>query len=82
MSAPGAFGSPDLGNALHQALVIADRDWHYNDHKPGWNWFEDCWSKSVDKLSEAQIQDGCSILQRYYRDGCVANIANSNELAS
>ena len=68
ISLPGAFGSPDLGNALHQALAIAYRDWHYNDHKPEWDWFEECWSLCVAKLSERQIQDGRSILQGYYRD--------------
>jgi putative RecB family exonuclease len=68
LSSPAAFGSPDLGNALHQALAIAYRDWHYNDHKPGWEWFEDCWSLCVAKLSEKQVLDGRSILQDYYRD--------------
>jgi putative RecB family exonuclease len=68
LSSPAAFGSPDLGNALHQALAIAYRDWHYNDHKPGWGWFESCWSLCVEKLSERQILDGRSILQGYYRD--------------
>jgi putative RecB family exonuclease len=68
LSSPAAFGSPDLGNALHQALAIAYRDWHYNDHKPGWDWFESCWSLCVEKLSERQILDGRSILQGYYRD--------------
>jgi putative RecB family exonuclease len=62
ISAPGAFGSPDLGNALHQALAIAYRDWHYNDHKPEEKWFEACWSQCVAKLSESQIQDGKAIL--------------------
>jgi putative RecB family exonuclease len=68
LSSPAAFGSPDLGNALHQALAIAYRDWHYNDHKPDWGWFESCWSLCVEKLSEKQILDGRSILQGYYRD--------------
>jgi putative RecB family exonuclease len=68
LSSPAAFGSPDLGNALHQALAIAYRDWHYNDHKPDWKWFEDCWGLCLGKLSERQIQDGRTILERYYRD--------------
>jgi putative RecB family exonuclease len=68
LSSPAAFGSPDLGNALHQALAVAYKDWHYNDHKPGWDWFESCWSLCVEKLSEKQILDGRSILQSYYRD--------------
>ncbi len=68
LSSPAAFGSPDLGNALHQALAIAYRDWHYNDHKPEWGWFESCWGFCLGKLSERQIQDGHTILERYYRD--------------
>jgi putative RecB family exonuclease len=67
ISALGAFGSPDLGNALHQALAIAYRDWHYNDHKPEEKWFEDCWNLCVAKLSESQVQDGKAILQSYYK---------------
>jgi putative RecB family exonuclease len=67
ISAPGAFGSPDLGNALHQALAMAYRNWHYNDHKPNEKWFVDCWSQCVAKLSESQIQDGKTILQGYYK---------------
>jgi putative RecB family exonuclease len=68
LSSPAASGSSDLGNALHQALAVAYRDWHYNDHKPGWDWFESCWSLRLSKLSERQIQDGRTILERYYRD--------------
>jgi putative RecB family exonuclease len=67
LSSPAAFGSADLGNALHQALALAYRDWHYNDHKPKLKWFEDCWSLCVAKLSEKQVLDGRSILQDYYR---------------
>jgi putative RecB family exonuclease len=68
LPSPSAFGSADLGNALHQALATAYRDWHYNEHKPEWNWFESCWNSCVGKLSEAQITDGRNILQRYYKD--------------
>ncbi|WP_404790440.1 PD-(D/E)XK nuclease family protein [Altericista sp. CCNU0014] len=35
LNAPSAFGSPDLGNALHLALAMAYRDWDYSEHKPG-----------------------------------------------
>jgi putative RecB family exonuclease len=68
LPSPSAFGSADLGNALHQALATAYRDWHYNEHKPEWNWFESCWNDCLGKLSEAQITDGRNILQRYYKD--------------
>jgi putative RecB family exonuclease len=67
ISAPGSFGSPDLGNALHQALAYAYRDYDYNDHKPTEEWFEKCWDKCVAKLSESQIQDGKATLKSYYK---------------
>jgi putative RecB family exonuclease len=68
ISAPGAFGSPDLGNALHLALAMAYRDWHYNDHKPELKWFEDCWSLCLAKLSDKQILDGHSMIEDYFKD--------------
>ena len=68
ISSRSAFGSADLGNALHQALAIAYRDWHYNEHKPEWKWFESCWGNSIAKLSEAQVLDGRNILRKYYND--------------
>ena len=68
LGSPAMFGSPDLGNALHKALAMAYRDWHYNDHKPTWKWFETCWTSSIDKLSDKQIQDGRSMLEGYYFD--------------
>ena len=52
LGSPAMFGSPDLGNALHKAMATAYRDWHYNDHKPTWEWFETCWTNSIEKLSE------------------------------
>ena len=66
LGSPAMFGSPDLGNALHKAMAMAYRDWHYNDHKPTWDWFENCWTSSVEKLSEKQIQEGRSMLEGYY----------------
>ena len=68
LGSPAMFGSPDLGNALHKALAMVYRDWHYNDHKPTWKWFETCWTNSIEKLSEKQIQDGRSMLEGYYFD--------------
>jgi putative RecB family exonuclease len=67
ISTRSAFGSADLGNALHQALATAYQDWHYNDHKPGWDWFEQCWEQSIAKLSAVQIQDGRNMMQQYYK---------------
>ncbi|HEY9825717.1 MAG TPA: PD-(D/E)XK nuclease family protein [Stenomitos sp.] len=71
LKTPVAFGSTELGNALHHALAIAYRDWHYNEHKPGWDWFESCWNQSVQKLSAPQIAEGQDILYRYYCDSVV-----------
>jgi putative RecB family exonuclease len=68
ISTLGAFGSPDLGNALHLALAIAYRDWHYNDHKPEWDWFEACWSLCTAKLSDKQILEGRSMIEGYFED--------------
>lgn len=66
LKSPSAFGSADLGNALHQALAIAYRDWHYNEHKPEWKWFDGCWNASCDRLSPTQVEEGRSILNGYY----------------
>jgi putative RecB family exonuclease len=60
--------SPNLGNALHKALAMAYRDWHYNDYKPGWDWFDSCWNLCLEKLSEKQIQKGRADLEGYYLD--------------
>jgi putative RecB family exonuclease len=66
LPSPTAFGSVDLGNALHQALAIAYRDWRYNEHKPTWSWFNSCWDTSCENLSTQQVEAGRSILHRYY----------------
>jgi putative RecB family exonuclease len=66
ISSPGAFGSPDLGNALHQALAIAYRDFDYNNHKPTEEWFEKCWNACLGKLPETQILEGRKIIKRYF----------------
>jgi putative RecB family exonuclease len=66
LQSPSAFGSAELGNALHQALAIAYRDYHYNTHKPDWNWFDSCWNVSCDRLTSAQVEEGRAILQGYF----------------
>jgi putative RecB family exonuclease len=66
LQSPAAFGSAELGNALHQALAVAYRDWHYNEHKPNWEWFDGCWNRSCDRLTTAQVEEGQNILRGYY----------------
>jgi putative RecB family exonuclease len=66
LQSPAKFGSADLGNALHQALAVAYGDWHYNEHKPDWKWFDGCWNGSCDRLSTSQVEEGRKILQGYY----------------
>jgi putative RecB family exonuclease len=66
LQSPVAFGSAELGNALHQALAIAYRDWHYNEHKPKWEWFDGCWNGSCDRLSTTQVEEGRKILRGYF----------------
>jgi putative RecB family exonuclease len=70
LKVPPGNGSTALGNALHRALAIAYKDWHYTDHIPSLKWFEDSWTlsaASAAKLSRRQIEDGLSILQDYYK---------------
>jgi putative RecB family exonuclease len=70
LKTPPGNGSTALGNALHRALAIAYRDWHYTDHIPSLKWFEDSWTLSAartTKLSPSQVEDGRSIIQDYYK---------------
>jgi putative RecB family exonuclease len=67
LKSPSAFGSPELGNSLHQALAHAYQDWDYQELKPDWSWFETCWNQSIDRLTEAQAIEGRDILRGYYK---------------
>lgn len=60
------YGSAVFGTSLHQALAQIYHDWHYQDAVPRWDWLEYCWSQNTKGLSENQIVEGRSILQRYY----------------
>jgi putative RecB family exonuclease len=66
LQSPSAFGSAELGKALHQALAVAYQNWHYNQHKPDWKWFDGCWNASCARLSPAQVEEGRNILHGYY----------------
>jgi putative RecB family exonuclease len=67
LKSPSAFCSPELGNSLHQALARAYKNWHYQELKPDWEWFEDCWGQSIERLTEAQATEGRDILRGYYK---------------
>lgn len=60
------FGSAALGTALHQALAMVYRDWHYHDAIPDLQWMHRCWEQHSTGLTPSQIEDGRSILERYY----------------
>jgi putative RecB family exonuclease len=66
LQSPAAFGSAELGNALHKALASAYSSWHYNEHKPSWEWFDGCWNRSCDRLTAAQVEEGRKILREYF----------------
>ncbi|MBE9013922.1 PD-(D/E)XK nuclease family protein [Pseudanabaenaceae cyanobacterium LEGE 13415] len=60
------FGSAALGTALHQALAMVYRDWHYHEASPDLQWIHRCWEEHSTGLTPGQIEDGRSILERYY----------------
>ncbi|MEL6321846.1 MAG: PD-(D/E)XK nuclease family protein [Cyanobacteria bacterium J06626_14] len=60
------FGSAALGTSLHQALAKIYGDWHYQDAVPRLEWIEQCWNQHMRNLSAKQIEEGRSILKRYY----------------
>lgn len=62
------FGSAVLGTSLHQALAQIYQDWHYQDAIPRLDWIEYCWSQQARSLTSNQINEGRSILSRYYQD--------------
>lgn len=62
------FGSAAFGTSLHQALARIYKDWHYQEAVPRLEWVEHCWNQQVRDLSSTQIEEGQSILRRYYAD--------------
>jgi putative RecB family exonuclease len=66
LKTPTAFGSPALGNALHKALAHFYQDWNYGQPIPPREWATICWEWSSDGLTDLQVNEGYSILQRYY----------------
>ena len=60
------FGSAVLGTALHQALAMVHRDWHYHDSVPDLQWVQHCWEQHSIGLTPSQIEDGRVILEGYY----------------
>jgi len=65
---PGAafYSSAVLGTSLHQALAHIYQDWHYQDAIPRWDWIEYCWEQHREGLNETQVDEGRTILRRYY----------------
>jgi putative RecB family exonuclease len=61
------FGAAALGQALHQALAMIYQDWHYQEPKPGWEWFEGVWRLCCTRLTDRQVAEGWQILQGYYQ---------------
>ena len=43
-----------VGTALHQALALSYRDWHYQDPLPKLDWFHHCLEQNSEALSPAQ----------------------------
>ena len=66
LDAPTAFGSPALGKALHQALADIYTNWTYTEPLPPLNWLALCWQQQTGDLTETQVHEGWSALQRYY----------------
>ncbi len=62
------YGSAALGTSLHQALARIYQDWHYGEPVPDFGWLEYCWSQQLQKLSAQHIEEGRSILRRYYHE--------------
>lgn len=60
------FGSAALGTSLHQALAQIYKDWHYQEPTPRLEWVEHCWNQQMRDLSPGQIDEGRTILRRYY----------------
>ncbi|MGA1133988.1 MAG: RecB family exonuclease [Prochlorotrichaceae cyanobacterium] len=61
------FGAAALGQALHQALALIYQDWHYQEPKPAWRWFEAVWQRCCRGLTDRQVAEGWQILHRYYQ---------------
>jgi putative RecB family exonuclease len=67
LQGPSAFGSAALGNALHGTLAQLYQDWHYQEPLPSEAWIRACWENQIQALSDKQIEEGWTILQRYYQ---------------
>jgi putative RecB family exonuclease len=60
------YGSAALGSALHQALAMLHRDWHYHDAVPDLQWIHRCWHEYSAGLTPSQVEEGRIILESYY----------------
>src|SRR3712207_700795 len=60
------YGSAALGSALHQALAMLHRDWHYHEAVPDLQWIHRCWEQYSAGLTPTQLEEGRVILEGYY----------------
>lgn len=75
------YGSAALGTSLHQALACIYQDWHYSEPIPRLEWIEYCWNQQTHGLSTQHIEEGRSILRRYYDEYMVSQGAVRKPLA-
>lgn len=61
-----AFGSTDLGKAVHAALKDIYGEWNYGHPKPSLEWFKLCWEPCTGKLTQKQVDLGWDMLKLYY----------------
>lgn len=75
------FGSAALGTALHQTLAQVYQDWHCLDPLPKLDWLHDCWQQHSSGLNLAQAEEGKQILETYYQNFIVPEVALRRPLA-
>ena len=62
----GMFAQPELGKALHKALEIIYKDWHYNELIPKREWIVYCWEQVSKQLDEKKQAEGFKRINLYY----------------
>jgi putative RecB family exonuclease len=75
------FGSAALGTALHQALAMVHRDWHYHEPLPKMEWIRYCWNEACVGLTPTQTEQGRIILEAYYEKFVVSELSLNRPLA-
>ena len=62
----GMFTQPELGKALHKALEIIYKDWHYNELIPKREWIVYCWEQVSKNLDDKNQAEGFKRINFYY----------------